>query len=83
MSSRQAGDMRIRRVTVTLGGATNDKDVLRAAMRMAAQDRAELRVYMATSYSRELYERHVDFARWDVEQLGLEPPAVEPVLLEA
>jgi len=75
--------MRVRRVTVTLSGAENDKEVLRTAMRMAAQDGAELQVYLAHGCTHHDYEKHVDFALWDVEQQGLEPPPVIAALREA
>jgi hypothetical protein len=69
--------MRISRVGVVLNGAVNDKDILQSAVRVAAREGAKVRVALAPGCTREEFEKHLDFALWDVQhRLGLPAPEV-------
>ena len=68
----------IPRISVVLNGSDNDKVAFQAAVRMAARERASVRVSLGSGCSHDMFEKHLDFVLWDVKQrLGLEPPAVE------
>ena len=60
-----------------LSGTSNDKDTLVSAVRLAARNRAKLRIVLAKGAIREECEKHLDFALWDVRQrLGVNAPEV-------
>ena len=60
-----------------LNGAGNDKEVFQAAVRMAAREKAAVRVVLGPGCSREMFEKHLDFMLWDVQaRLGLPAPTV-------
>ena len=60
-----------------LNGAPNDKDALCSAVRIAAREGAALRVVLSAGCSREAYERHLDFAMWEVrDRLQLVAPEI-------
>jgi len=60
-----------------LNGADNDKEVFQTAVRMAAREKAAVRVELGPACSREMYEKHLDFVLWDVrDRLCLPPPEV-------
>ncbi len=68
----------MRRVGVVLSGAPNDKDTLVAAVQMAARERVPLRVALSQGCTREMLEKHLDFALWDVrERLKLLAPEIQ------
>lgn len=69
--------MPIPRLGLVLSGASNDKETLLSAVRMAARESARLRIVLADGCSREMCEKHLDFALWDVqERLRLPAPEV-------
>ena len=69
-------------MTVVLQGAPNDKDAFQSAVRMAAREGALVRVVLGPNCSREMYQKHLDFVLWDVQQ-RLRLPAPEIILESA
>jgi hypothetical protein len=72
--------MRIPRISVVLNGDDNDKLAVQTAVRLAAREQAQVRVFLGTACSLEIYEKHLDFVLWDVqERLRLAAPEVTVV----
>jgi len=68
----------IPRITVVLNGADNDKKAFQTAVRMAAREKAAVRVVLGPGCSREMFEKHLHFMLWDVKaRLGLPAPTVD------
>ncbi|HLG73594.1 MAG TPA: hypothetical protein VK009_24510 [Chloroflexota bacterium] len=69
--------MRIPRIGVVLNGDANDREALAGAVRLAAREHACLRIVLGAGCDREQYEKHLDFAVWEVRtRLGLAAPDV-------
>ncbi len=54
-------------IAVVLNGAANDATVLESAMRFAAKERCQLRVFVGIHGDAELIQQQLDFARWFLE----------------
>ena len=63
-------------LSLSLSGAPNDAEVLRASLRMAAREGYEVRVILTRDFHRPGLLRMIDDALWDLAKLELYPPRV-------